>query len=619
MEQKMKRVGLFVGIDHYKNGISQLQCAVNDAQHLSFAFAGSGYEVDFLPDEKADSNSIVEKVIAMTKNLKAGDLFVFYFSGHGREFNGVHYLAGVNSHPESEYYDIDAFPIPRLVSLTNKIPGLNRLFILDCCRSNILADKSGIFACNDARDISLKNAVSQGGSPEIIPPLILNSCSTGEQSFEDLRTKHGYFTKILLSAVKNPEIRNFRQFESFLQVTGTPRKQHVSWTGNLSHWDDVILFDSWEQNILSEEEKKRAIQHEISYLKSELESLLKKNRGYSFSKMEDFLKLADYAEANQEPDLVVYYYRTAIGQLKTDLRNLEELEREKKDKNSPIQDKSAWKKAVAQNIVFSDDKRTLLECPENVAVCAIPRGVTEIGKNAFAGCKNLKSVTIPKSIVSIGEGAFSDCYSILKIEIPKGVVEIGKAAFKGCENMVSVTVPGTVQTIGEEAFACCRNLRKVSLAKGIVCIEARAFESCKILKTVKIPSSLLKIGSSAFRWCEKLKTISFPESVEDFGKNIFWGCDALYKLTIPKNFDWRKTEISGLDDATLKHRRCAVHNRRWSLFFLFCFLLMVVMFQFAPKMKYEKAEDLCAGLMILCLSVAVLFGLSGIYHKWRAT
>lgn len=44
----MKRVGLFVGIDKYKNGIFQLRYAVNDALQLSVAFGASGFAVKHL-------------------------------------------------------------------------------------------------------------------------------------------------------------------------------------------------------------------------------------------------------------------------------------------------------------------------------------------------------------------------------------------------------------------------------------------------------------------------------------------------------------------------------------------------------------------------------------------
>lgn len=75
----MKRVGLFVGIDNYQNGITPLQCAVNDAKELSYSFARAGFQADFIDNEQCDSITITNKIRAMLKDLKKDDIFVFYF------------------------------------------------------------------------------------------------------------------------------------------------------------------------------------------------------------------------------------------------------------------------------------------------------------------------------------------------------------------------------------------------------------------------------------------------------------------------------------------------------------------------------------------------------------
>ena len=85
----MKRVGLFIGIDKYGNDIQPLNCACNDAHSVGACFIRKQFDkVEYLLDDKAISSTIASRVMRLTKSLGEGDLFVFYFAGHGREVNG---------------------------------------------------------------------------------------------------------------------------------------------------------------------------------------------------------------------------------------------------------------------------------------------------------------------------------------------------------------------------------------------------------------------------------------------------------------------------------------------------------------------------------------------------
>ena len=245
----MKRVGLFVGIDKYQDiGISQLRCAVKDATALMAAFSKAQYDhVDSLLNENAHCEKILDTAENIVRELEAGDLFVFYFSGHGREFANIHYLVGPTGRANAALYQRGSFSLPELISVTNK-PGINRLFILDCCRSNILAGRSGNYVCDTARDIALDSALSEFSCEkcrDIIPPLILNSCSTGQQAFEGVT--HGYFTETLLKSISRRDVMSFQDFQKSLQISGTPAPQNISWNGDLSYWEHIVLFDHWNQ------------------------------------------------------------------------------------------------------------------------------------------------------------------------------------------------------------------------------------------------------------------------------------------------------------------------------------------------------------------------------------
>ena len=75
----MRRYGLFVGIDKYKNGISRLHCAVNDARELSYAFNRTGYSVKLLTNEEC-ANAIDMGNFYRVPSDKRGLNYDKYFS-----------------------------------------------------------------------------------------------------------------------------------------------------------------------------------------------------------------------------------------------------------------------------------------------------------------------------------------------------------------------------------------------------------------------------------------------------------------------------------------------------------------------------------------------------------
>ena len=152
----------------------------------------------------------------------------------------------------------------------------------------------------------------------------------------------------------------------------------------------------------------------------------------------------------------------------------------------------------------------------------LPKGVTDIGPDAFFGCDSLASVTIPDTVTSMGCSAFSGCYNLqsvyitdlaawckiafkddadsnplrngadlyingkkaTNVVIPNGVTRIGPCAFYGCSSLVTVTIPESVASISEQAFEKCGSLTAVSIPKSVTSIGYSAFEDCKNLKDV---------------------------------------------------------------------------------------------------------------------------------------
>ena len=174
------------------------------------------------------------------------------------------------------------------------------------------------------------------------------------------------------------------------------------------------------------------------------------------------------------------------------------------------------------------------------------KSVTSIGRRAFEGCTNLKSITIPNSVTEMGRRAFSGCSSLTGIAIPDSVTEIGKYAFDGCKSLTSITIPDGVTSIGDGAFYNCSSLTEIKVASensnyvsvnGVLYNKDKTTIICypagKKGNNYKIPDGVTKVGSSAFIGCSSLTSITIPNSVTEIGYSDFEGCTNLKSITIP--------------------------------------------------------------------------------------
>ena len=326
-EKIMKRVGLFIGIDDYENGIPKLSCASADAYNMSLAFSKAGFSVHILQDKKASYESVIGKIQEIMNTLNPGDLLTFYFAGHGREHDSEHYLIGAGGFSDSNLYALGALPLSALISLTDRIPGLHRFFILDCCRKNLLSDRSGDDnCCGQSRNIALDKAVVQNTNREIIPPLILSSCSTGQKAYENLKTQQGYFTEKFITVIENAQITSFSRLQEELKLP--VENQDVDWRGPMSRWANVPLFQRWENHstapagtIISSIPVQNHSSYDVILKKLDVEKLKKQLTGTVPDMVQTLLNLAEQAEKDKEYDSAMKILERVQTSLEDELKN----------------------------------------------------------------------------------------------------------------------------------------------------------------------------------------------------------------------------------------------------------------------------------------------------------
>ena len=83
----------------------------------------------------------------------------------------------------------------------------------------------------------------------------------------------------------------------------------------------------------------------------------------------------------------------------------------------------------------------------------LPKGITNIRRNAFARAYNLSKINIPEGVLSIDFVAFAICSTLKKIELPSSLKEVGMLAFNDCKSLSSVILNAVrPPVLGADAF-----------------------------------------------------------------------------------------------------------------------------------------------------------------------
>ncbi len=149
-----------------------------------------------------------------------------------------------------------------------------------------------------------------------------------------------------------------------------------------------------------------------------------------------------------------------------------------------------------------------------------------IGKYAFSGCRNLRSVVIHHPECIIEPYAFEKCPSLRTVKVL--AAQIGKGAFSFCRNLETVQITG-VSALGDEAFAGCSALSEIRFSPELTEIGRRCFDECTSLKQFDF-ENIRSIGERAFERCDGLKAVALRNAT--VGYHAFADCAALQTIVL---------------------------------------------------------------------------------------
>jgi peptidoglycan hydrolase-like protein with peptidoglycan-binding domain len=132
------RAAFIVGNSDYQNAPS-LENPVNDAKLVAETLTGLGFKVSSHLD--LTRREMTSALTEFLKENEEADVTLFYFAGHGMQFEGKNYLIGTDASLKSEFdVESETLELARVVNMIERRSKAALIFI-DACRDNPLADQ----------------------------------------------------------------------------------------------------------------------------------------------------------------------------------------------------------------------------------------------------------------------------------------------------------------------------------------------------------------------------------------------------------------------------------------------------------------------------------------------
>lgn len=173
----------------------------------------------------------------------------------------------------------------------------------------------------------------------------------------------------------------------------------------------------------------------------------------------------------------------------------------------------------------------------NLTEITISESVTSIGKDAFRGCTNLKTV-YNESVLSFEKGKDTEgCVALYADAVYNGLVVSEDLMYQCVDGFASVfkvvsarstyLIPTTVYNHGAPYIV--DRIASTSSAN----MHNGVFSNLLSITSITLPVTLTNIGKDAFYGCANLQTVSLPSTLESIGDYAFYGCTSLHLNALP--------------------------------------------------------------------------------------
>jgi hypothetical protein len=222
-----RRVALVIGNDSYQNA-QVLSNARSDAKAVAKALEVAGFSVTLKQD--LTLKSMKEALRAFKAEVAGGDEALFYFSGHGVQFEGSNYLIPVDVIAQSEEQVADdSVALQRVLDDLRDQKARFTLAIIDACRENPFKGAG--------RGLSRRGLAPVTAATG---QMVLYSAGAGQEALDRLgphdADPNGVFTRVFIREIKKPGVPAD-------QILKNVRDQVVQMAKSINHEQVPALYD----------------------------------------------------------------------------------------------------------------------------------------------------------------------------------------------------------------------------------------------------------------------------------------------------------------------------------------------------------------------------------------
>jgi uncharacterized caspase-like protein len=196
-----KRIALVLGISDYAYS-PRLTNPGRDATGMAKALQAAGFEVVLSLDQEL--SGVLVALEDFYARADGAETALFFFAGHGLQFDGVNYLVPKDAQLRSELrVKQETVALQDIISAIEKRAGITLVF-LDACRDNPLAEE----LLRSSKGASRTAAVPRGLAPMTIrnPDTLLVFAAAPGKTASDGAGNNSPFTSALLRNISDPGI-----------------------------------------------------------------------------------------------------------------------------------------------------------------------------------------------------------------------------------------------------------------------------------------------------------------------------------------------------------------------------------------------------------------------------